>query len=92
MALLSAIRRRHFRDQLSIPEISWRAGLPWNTVRKSLGTWVLRKWTPVVLCLIGPNIGRAMCSSLLYKSAGEYPVSIKELCEFNGLNGAAGEI
>ena len=36
MALLSVIRRWHFRDQLSIREISRRTGLSRNTVRKYL--------------------------------------------------------
>jgi transposase len=36
MALLSVIRRWHFRDQLSIHEISRRTGLSRNTVRKYL--------------------------------------------------------
>ena len=36
MALLSVIRRWHFRDQLSIREISRRTGLYRNTVRKYL--------------------------------------------------------
>jgi transposase len=38
MALLSVIRRWHFRDQLSIREISRRTGLSRNTVRKYLRT------------------------------------------------------
>lgn len=36
MALLSVIRRWHYRDQLSIREISRRTGLSRNTVRKYL--------------------------------------------------------
>ncbi len=36
MALLSVIRRRHFRDKLSIREIGRRTGLSWNTIRKYL--------------------------------------------------------
>lgn len=36
MALLSVIRSWHFRDQLSIREISRRTGLSRNTVRKYL--------------------------------------------------------
>ena len=38
MALLSVIRRWHFRDQLSIREISRRTGLSRNTVRRYLRT------------------------------------------------------
>ena len=36
MELLSVIRRWHYRDQLSIREISRRTGLSRNTVRKYL--------------------------------------------------------
>ena len=36
MALLSVIRRWHFRDQLSIREIAKRTGLSRNTIRKYL--------------------------------------------------------
>ena len=36
MALLSVIRRWHFRDQLSIREIARRTGLSRNTIRKYL--------------------------------------------------------
>jgi transposase len=36
MELLSVIRRWHYRDRLSIREISRRAGLSRNTVRKYL--------------------------------------------------------
>ena len=36
MALLSVIRRWHFRDQLSIREICRRTGLSRNTIRKYL--------------------------------------------------------
>ena len=36
MALLSIIRRWHFRDAKPICEISRRTGLSWNTVRKYL--------------------------------------------------------
>ncbi|CAN5522030.1 hypothetical protein BH10PLA2_BH10PLA2_01210 [soil metagenome] len=36
MALLSVIRRWHYRDHLSIREIAKRAGLSRNTVRKYL--------------------------------------------------------
>ena len=36
MALLSVIRRWHFREHLSIREISRRTGLSRNTVRKYL--------------------------------------------------------
>ncbi len=38
MALFSVIRRWHFRDQLSIREISRRTGLSRNTVRRYLRT------------------------------------------------------
>ena len=36
MALLSVIRRWHFREKLSIREISRRTGLSRNTIRKYL--------------------------------------------------------
>ena len=36
MALLSVIRRWHFRDELSIREIARRTGLSRNTIRKYL--------------------------------------------------------
>ena len=36
MALLSVIRRWHFREQLSIREIARRTGLSRNTIRKYL--------------------------------------------------------
>jgi transposase len=36
MALLSVIRRWHFRDHLSIREIARRTGLSRNTIRKYL--------------------------------------------------------
>jgi len=36
MALLSVIRRWHFREQLSIREISRRTGLSRNTIRRYL--------------------------------------------------------
>ncbi|MBB5685728.1 sigma factor-like helix-turn-helix DNA-binding protein, partial [Sphingobium boeckii] len=36
MALLSVIRRWHYRDHLSIREIAKRTGLSRNTVRKYL--------------------------------------------------------
>ena len=36
MALLSVIRRWHFREQLSIREICRRTGLSRNTIRKYL--------------------------------------------------------
>jgi len=36
MALLSIIRRWHFRDEMPIREISRRTGLSRNTVRKYL--------------------------------------------------------
>ena len=36
MALLSVIRRGHFREHVSIREIGRRTGLSWNTVRKYL--------------------------------------------------------
>lgn len=36
MALLSVIRRWHFRDQLSIREICRRTGISRNTIRKYL--------------------------------------------------------
>jgi transcriptional regulator with XRE-family HTH domain len=36
MALLSVIRRWHFREHLSVPEICGRTGLSRNTIRKYL--------------------------------------------------------
>ncbi len=39
----------------------------------------------MVLCLIGRGLGRPLCTSLVYKSAGEYPINIKELREINSL-------
>lgn len=48
MALLSVIRRWHFRDHLSIREIARRTGLSRNTIRKYLrsGTVELRFKVP----------------------------------------------
>ncbi|EDE2886419.1 winged helix-turn-helix transcriptional regulator, partial [Salmonella enterica subsp. enterica serovar Infantis] len=41
MAILSAIRRWHFRDGASIREIARRSGLSRNTVRKYLQSKVV---------------------------------------------------
>ncbi|WP_242130492.1 winged helix-turn-helix transcriptional regulator, partial [Sphingobium sp. Sx8-8] len=41
MALLSVIRRWHFRDHLSIREIARRTGLSRNTIRKYLRSGIV---------------------------------------------------
>ncbi|EOU5358605.1 winged helix-turn-helix transcriptional regulator, partial [Salmonella enterica subsp. enterica serovar Infantis] len=46
MAILSAIRRWHFRDGASIREIARRSGLSRNTVRKYLQSKVVEPQYP----------------------------------------------
>ncbi|MES1842310.1 winged helix-turn-helix transcriptional regulator, partial [Escherichia coli] len=56
MAILSAIRRWHFRDGASIREIARRSGLSRNTVRKYLQSKVVEPGTVAKLAMRQPFV------------------------------------